>query len=248
MSQSMSPTGTLRVLLLVAVIFMVPCIVEGAALSVNGICEVGDCASPDVLSVGGSASFDVSFVYTFANGDEYRIYGGFTASEPVLNETLFNELSVNGVTYIGNSTGGAVPSGTDTLLIDQLQGYTINYTSNTFFNAGPGYTSPPMGGGIAAGSSYEQQSFYEGQGLPALGPYTVPGTPEAFSGTTLSGLENPLMFDLHFTETFEAGSPVGSFIGSPIPEIPEPSGMVFVLAGGLLLVFRYKMRSRRSAA
>jgi hypothetical protein len=249
MSKIAAPlTETLRLLSVPAVIFMVPFVMEGSAISVNSICELGDCASPGVLSPGGSTVLNNSagFIFTFADGDKYLLYGTTSPSEPVIDEILLGLSSQSGVEYIGNSTGTAA-AGTDTLVIDILQGYTIDYTSGTFYNAGPGYTSPPLGGGIAAGSSYLQQSFIDGQPLPALGPYTAGGISEAYSGTFLSGLTDPLEYDIRFTETFEAGSAVGSYIGGTAP-VPEPTGMGFVLGGGLLLALGYKMRRRRSAA
>ncbi len=184
MSQTIAPsTGTLRVLFLVAAAFMVPFVMEGAAINVNSICEVGDCASPDVLSVGGSTVFNDEFVFTFADGDKYLVFGVVNASEPVLNETIFGV--VGGVEYIGNSGGSSPSVGTDTLVIDFLQGYTSTLTGGSFPQGGG--VSPPMGGGIADGSSFEEQNFFDGQSLPALGPYTVGGSPEAFSTTSLSG-------------------------------------------------------------
>src|SRR5579863_7548097 len=53
----------------------------GDAISVNGLCEVGTCASPDILTNGNSISSPFSFIYTFANTDRYQVSGNFAATD-----------------------------------------------------------------------------------------------------------------------------------------------------------------------
>jgi len=71
-----------------------------------------------------------------------------------------------------------------------------------------------LGGGIAAGSSFTTQYTESFITSPVLGPFVGPGS---VSGTQpsfpISGtFTNPFLYDGRATETFEAGSAVGSYI------------------------------------
>jgi hypothetical protein len=206
------------------------------AISINSSCELGSCASPDVLGNPGSipeAGF--SYVYTFANTDSYLVTGSFGAA----NDAGGTFIGGAGpfFTYLGNSTASA--SGTDVLSIDFLQGYTVTNTSGTYNEGIAGFFAGPL----APGSSLSAQFFADGQALPVLGPYTFPGSiGSPLITANLSGLSSPLLLDFRLTATFDAGSGIGSVIAGDV--VPEPSS--FSLLGmGLLAALAGVLRRKR---
>jgi hypothetical protein len=48
---------------------------SGAAITVNGVCQVGNCSSPDVVGFGELITTPFDFTYTLANTDRYQISG-----------------------------------------------------------------------------------------------------------------------------------------------------------------------------
>jgi hypothetical protein len=88
-----------------------------AAINVNGTCEVGTCTPPDLLAMGDSVSVPFSFVYTFANTDQYRGTGTVAASNTSDTNGLVEMTAASiTLTYLGNSSGTL--SSADTLVIE----------------------------------------------------------------------------------------------------------------------------------
>jgi len=176
----------------------------GAAISVNGICHVGNCSSPDVAATGSSPATAFNFIVTLPNSDQYRISGSAAAPNSTTGIDIQAPFTV---TYLGNST--STSSGADVLTLDILQNYQFTGTSFKFFeNAVGGFSGP-----IAAGSSLQGQLSVGGQALPLQGPFLAPANFSVSSGSiTLSGLATPLAFDLRRTITFAGGSGVGATV------------------------------------
>jgi len=184
----------------------------GGAISVNGTCGLGDCATPDTLNIGSSTAINASFVYTLPNGDMYQISTFFPISNPLsVGLPSLSQSTIIDATYLGNGSAGA--SSHDILSINLLQNLQAN----------PGFLSIVaggypvfgiLGGGIAAGSSFTTQSSSGIFVSPILGPFIGPGNVSGVqpsfdnSGT----ITNPTLDDSQITETFQAGSAVGSFI------------------------------------
>jgi hypothetical protein len=212
----------------------------GGAISVNGTCGQGNCATPDTLSIGGSTSINSSFVYTFANGDMYQVSTFFPVSNP--NGFMgIGPSSIISATYLGNGSGGV--SAQDVLSINLLQNLQSPITTGSE-TAGGYPIFGVLGGGIASGSSLATQ-YSEGPIVsPVLGPLVGPGDVSAvqanfsISGTTT----NPMLWDGVVTDTFQAGSAIGSFIDSAFEQpvafnnLPGgPSSTPVVLLGGTLV-------------
>lgn len=186
----------------------------GTAIEVNGACLEGNCAVPDTVNIGSSVTLSGEFVYTFANGDSYGISTTFpiSPSAQVGGGVRIDPSASTQVTYLGNGTGGA--SANDVLTIDFLQN--VQSMSQMVSAISGGYSIfGVLGGGIAAGSSFTTQ-YTEGGFLasPVLGPFVGPGSVSGSQpGFPISGTyPNPSLYDGRGTETFQAGSAVGSFI------------------------------------
>lgn len=209
----------------------------GAAVNVNGTCLAGNCGSPDTVAVGASPSTAFNFVFTMANGDQYRIAGNVNFPN---SATSIGVTAPFTVAYLGNTAGTA--SGADVLTIDFLQNDAYTSTSGTFFESAVGGFSGPIG----TGSSLEGQLFIGGHALPLQGPFTAPANfSSSSSNVALTGLTNPLSFDLRRTITFAAGSGVGATVyngltpggtgssGSNAPEVCTADG-----TGSTLPIYR----------
>ena len=177
----------------------------GASVSVNGNCQVGNCASPDVAAAGTAPNTPFNFVITLPNADRYRIAGSVEATSSGNSVDLQAPFTVN---YLGNASGKG--SSEDVLTIDISQNYEYKPRGGRFFEVTRGGFEGP----IAAGSSMLGQLFVGGQALPQQGPFPVPAATKSFlvnSGPLpLTGLGSPLLLDLRRTVTFAAGSEVGS--------------------------------------
>jgi uncharacterized protein (TIGR03437 family) len=176
----------------------------GAAILVNGNCQVGNCASPDVVAVGSTSSTAFNLVITLANTDQYRIAGtvNFPNSATAIGVTVPFTIA-----YLGNASG--TNSSSDSITIDFLQNDANTTTSGKFFETTEGGFSGP----IAAGSSLQGQLTIGGRSLPVQGPFPSPSNFSATSGATpYTGLGNPLSFDLQRVIVFGAGSGVGATV------------------------------------
>lgn len=127
-------------------ILIAACNAFGAAVTVNGTCQVGNCASPDVVSTGNTPSTAFNFLVTLPNSDQYRIAGTINPS------TGSNTVGINSpftVLYLGNAAGTA--SGADVINLDVLQNFTLSFPFRMSTESAQG----GFGGAIAQGSSVE---------------------------------------------------------------------------------------------
>ena len=184
------------------------------------------------LSSGGSVPLTpFSFIYEAGDGDWYAINGIYSATNPPSGNTsiLFNVTA----TYEGNGGINSTPSvGSDTFTVDDLQDYDLA-TSAYFEEFGTlnGIYTEDASSGISGppGSSWYAQLFYNGQGLPVLGPFTGPGSASNGSGTNLTGFGSAttLDADFRFTYDFAKGAPAGSGFTSATP---EPGGLMPIVS------------------
>ena len=199
------------------------------AVQVNGTCEVGNCANPDVVGSGNSVLTPFNFTFTFGDGDQYQIAGGFT----VTNSGGFTIVAPFSVTYTGP---GGTSAGTDVLTVDLLQNIGTAITSGTFTEG----LRANFSSGLGAGSSIQGLASYGGKSLPLLGPASPP--PNAFTQTNsalLTGLStNPLLLDEQRVFTFGAGSSTGAVINNN-ENLPEPASFALFGAGLLVLAARH---------
>lgn len=211
------------------------------AIQVNGTCEVGNCASPDILGINSSYAHPFDFTYMFANTDSYHlsgtVVGNFSSSGQV-----FLGITDFAATYLGNSAGTS--SGADSLVSDFLQRFQTT--------AGPGTAFESIGGvfgpGLGLATSASGQVLFGSTTLPLLGPFTAP--PNEFS-EQLSNLPvtftSPTLLDYRYTLNFGQGSQVGSSITINPTEpssVPEPSSLL-LMGTGVITAFsarRYKLR------
>ena len=211
--------------------------VYGGAVRVNGVCEVGNCASPDVVGSGNSLLTPFNFTFTFGNGDQYQINGSFT----VTNSGGFFITAPFGLSYIG--PGGA-SAGTDVLTVDLLQNVATTVTSGAFNETLRG----SFGSGLGAGSSVQGEISFGGQALPLQGPVSPPNAFDlTVSGTQLTNMAtNPLLIDEQRVFTFGAGSAIGASIANN-ETVPEP-GTFVPLGAGLLILAARRCKTRPGRA
>ena len=215
-----------------------------AAININATCEMGNCASPDILAEGNTLSVPFSFVYTFANSDQYSVTGIVGASN-LTNTTGIARISPRSIEliYLGNSTNSA--SAADTLVIDFLQQYQRppgTGTGTTGFESMSGDFSGPY----ASTSSVEGQVFsFGGTAMLLMGPF-LPPNPFSVSLTN-----QPLSFaptqilDYRVTAVFGAGSSVGATISIDGAPTPEPATCLIVSNGILVLAAAARRRMPR---
>jgi len=216
-------------LLLAGSFMLAPTRLDANVISVNGICEVGTCGSPDVMAPGTTTSGNYSFVFALPNTDSYSFVGSFATTTNSIGQ-ITNSSNILTVTYLGNPIGSA--SQTDVLTFDSTQWWTSSLTSITDSFT----THGTFAGALGAGTSVLDQVFIEGNSDGILGPFTPPAGWNAGPKTgTFSGLTDPLDRQVELTLTFGGGSAVGAIINvNPIPT-PEP-GSFFLLTGGFLTI------------
>ena len=201
---------------------------RAGTISVNGTCEVGNCTTPDVLTIGSSLSTPFNLTYSFANTDSYRLQG--TLSSFDTSSSFQISITDFVATYLGNSFGTV--SAADTLINDFAQVFRMTGAAGSEFESIAGTFGP----GLGLATSASGQFITPSGSLPLLGPYT--NTTSAFSGTgTGSFIVRPgdNSYDYRYTLNFGQGSAVGSSISvNPTSSpVPEPSSLV-LLGTGLL--------------
>ena len=63
---------------ILAIITVVGQHARASSIQVNGTCEVGTCASTDVLALGSSTNTPFNFTYEFADTDLFRLQGNLS--------------------------------------------------------------------------------------------------------------------------------------------------------------------------
>jgi hypothetical protein len=133
------------------------------AISVNGTCELGNCAAPDTLGLTGSSSTPFNFIFTFSNTDRFQIQGTLVATGLTLIGTQAT------MTYLGNSSGTA--SGQDVLTLDILQNFQGPAAPTAYLEVVYGIFGGPL---ASSGSSASAQLIVSGVALPLMGPFSPP--------------------------------------------------------------------------
>ena len=205
-----------------------PFALRAEAVSVNAVCEVGNCATPDSLGDGQSTSGTFTVNLTFGDGDSYNLTGSYGASYSTVNGST---ISINPiVTY----TGAAPSLGTDTIHLAALQNY---FDPSCCTWAGTYTESVPLvaTGGFGAGSQMSGQLFYDLVGVGLVGPYAAPGSYFQTKSANLDfgalDTSDTLAAEFDFDFTFGQGTLPGAAEGAS--STPEPAS--FVLCGlGLL--------------
>jgi hypothetical protein len=221
----------LRHVMLFACLLAAPSLSFASSILVNGTCEAGTCPPVDTLASGASTSGIFNLTYIAGDGDWYSLIGNYAATNPASGETgiTFNV----DATYQGNGGVNGTPSaGADTFTISDLQNYNLSASAYfaTYGTLDGYYSDDTYSGVIGAptGSSWQAQLFYNGQGLPVLGPFTGSGFASNAPGTALTGFGSTSSLDANFlfTYKFAAGTPAGAGFTST----PEPGGVVPVVA------------------
>ena len=219
-----------------------PFTMRAEAVSVNSVCEVGNCATPDSLSNGQSTSGTFNVNFNFVDGDTYNISGNYAASYSTLNGST---IAINPiVTY----TGAAPSLGTDTIQLSALQNY---FDPSCCTWAGTYTESVPLvaTGGFGAGSQMSGQLFYDLVGVGMVGPFAAPGS---YSQTKSANLDfgaldtsDTLAADFVLDFTFGQGTLPGAAEGAS--STPEPES--FVLCGlGLVALCGGVYRRKQSGS
>ncbi len=204
-------------------------------IMINGVCELGNCVSPDQLTSGGSSSLSLNTVFTLANTDQYQVVFDATPTETAGLTTL--SIHAWSVTYLGNQTH--TPSADDVILLDAAQDFQtpVESTGIQFTFSGLFF------GPIADGSTAESTVVINGTPMVSVGPATAPGSFSLTSAvvpyttTTDTNLERDYAFE------FAAGSQVGAAIANaPGSIVPEPGSMLLLLGGAAALALRKRAR------
>ncbi|MEO7143402.1 MAG: hypothetical protein ABI165_07845, partial [Bryobacteraceae bacterium] len=177
--------------------------VFGASVTVNGICQGGNCGSADIIPLGAAGSTGFSFTYTLANTDRYLISGTFIGGHAPGPDYSIPFTAI----YMGNASG--TTSGADVLTIDFLQSYQYTRPAGSFYETLHGGFKGPLD----RASSVQGRTSVSGHALAGQGPFSPPANFSVTSGNqAISGLSNPVVFDVQRIFTFGAGSGVGAAI------------------------------------
>jgi hypothetical protein len=207
-----------------------PFTAKSGSIDVNGTCEVG-CSSQQFLSNGMSDAGAFNFLYTFADGDVYDIFGNYSASYSTLNGST---IAIDPeFTYEGTSPSVK----NDTLDLSFSQGY---FDTSCCTWAGTYTESVPLSLGASAGpkSTISGQLLYDGKSVGLVGPFG-PGTYFVTQSANLDfgALDDSpdLLGDYQFSVKFARGALPGASAGStntPEPVTPLLCGLGLIMLGG----------------
>jgi hypothetical protein len=228
--------------LVLALTLAAPIAMRAEAVSVNSVCEVGNCVTPDSLSNNQSTSGTFNVNFNFVDGDSYNITGSYGASYSTLNGST---IAINPiVTY----TGAAPSLGTDTIHLSALQNY---FDPSCCTWAGTYTESVPLVGvgSFGTGSQMSGQLFYDLVGVGLVGPFAAPGS---YSQTKSANLDfgaldtsDTLAADFDFDFTFGQGTLPGAAEGAS--STPEPASFVLCGLGLLALTWGVCRRNRSTS-
>jgi len=218
---------------------------DSVGVLVNGACEFGTCP-PTPLASDMSLSEPFSFTTTLPNGDMFELSGLLTASNSGGNSISFGADPGSGllVQYLGNGHGG--PSEADTLTVNTTFAFSVNFSSGTFFEG-------PIEGGfssnISPGSSAAIIGLNNGDTIATFGPFAAPGPFHADAVSYSASNTGTVALGETAVSFFAAGAPVGSsiFYGAT-PAIPEPSAVVLMCIGLVMLGFAVQRGARQEFA
>ncbi len=182
---------------------------HAGAISVNGTCQLGNCATPDTLAIGQSVSQPFNIIYTFANGDSFQIQGTLAQANSGINNYSNAGTQVT-ATFLGSESG--TQSGTDVITVELLQNFQGGQTVSSSTASDSLYGG--FAGAVAATSAAERDLVIDSTALPPLGPFGPSTTTFSASNTgiVVGGLGNPVLFSNRYIATFGVGSGIGATI------------------------------------
>jgi hypothetical protein len=210
-----------------------PCL--AGTIAINGICQTGNCGSPDTVSLGGSTTLSVSTVFTLPNTDRYLVTFDAAPSETPGLTTL--DIQNWSATYLGNQSSTA--SAADQINLDAAQdfqtpieGVGVQFTLTGFF-LGP----------IVDGSTVTSTILINGSAITSAGPATSPGSFSLASPSVPYTTTTDTTLERIFTFNFAPGSGPGAQISrTDIASIPEPGSILLFLGGAAAFASRKKIR------
>lgn len=228
-----------NICLVFALSLAAPIALRAEAVSVNAVCVVGNCASPDALSNGQSTSGTFNVSLTFGDGDSYDVSGNYSASYSTVNGST---ISINPVvTY----TGAAPSLGTDTIQLNALQNY---FDPSCCTWAGNYSESIPLVGvgGFGAGSEMSGQLLYDGQSVGLVGPLPAPGNylQNKSANLDFGALDTDPTLKAEFEFTFIFGQGTSSGASEGASSSPEPASLLLCGLGLLALTCGAYRRNR----
>ncbi len=222
-----------RRLVVLAVILVAPSLCPASSITLNGSCEAGTCPPVDSLAPGGSIPATLFNFMALVNGDMYDIFGEYSAANTTSSPFGFTATQFN---VTAEYMGGAPTTGADTLMIDDLQDFSV---PGTFSLAGT-YTEDTFANFAGSGGSLAYQAFYNGDGLGLLGPVTSPQSLSSSKVLALTGTS--LDVEAQYTLVFGAGTTRGSEIAStPEPKGVIPTAAILALCLGIAAIRRTRM-------
>ena len=214
-----------------ALALMLPLLGMSAAVQINTVCYgPGSCTAPanttDAVSNGKPVSGTFNQNVTVGS-DLYKVSASYAASYNGSSESLsFNPT----VTYIG----AASVATNDTVKIDFFQD--IYDPTPGPFSASTQTESIPLN--IPNGATGSGQLFFNGTGLPLVGPFG-PGVYNINNSQAFGAVNSSYLgYDYQFTFTFAAGDPTGTSSSSTTPEPSQFIPAAVALAGFALYVRR----------
>lgn len=206
------------------------------------VCVIGTCPDPEVISTSVgispaplSTSGPLNFTYSFANGDQYKVTGSYSASYASGISLNFSPI----ISYVGNNGNAVASVGADVLTLDFFQ---------NFYDNGPGtWNSPPsycetLSATVNGGISTTAAAKFDGISIGTITATSGTSSNSMCAALTFPGAQSTASFldgDYTLTASFAAGTNVGASINTAVP---EPSALGYSLLGGALSIIAYRRR------